>query len=128
MSLAKPLLLIVDDDQTNRELLRYMLEFDFDTAEIGNSSLCLPAIQTQRPDMILLDVMMPGIDGDDICYSLKKDPDTKSIPVIFISALSRQDYLDNFGELLANDYITKPVGAGLLLQTIKALLPQNAVH
>jgi two-component system, NtrC family, sensor kinase len=106
----KSAVLIVDDVPTNIKVLMDLLDesgFDISVAKSGESAL--EKVQKVSPDLILLDIMMPGIDGFETCSRLKANPQTKDIPVIFMTALS--DPVDKVKglQLGAVDYITKPI-------------------
>jgi signal transduction histidine kinase len=112
MSQEKPetaTILVVDDNPTNLQLLLdYLNELNFKTliAKSGEGALRQAALA--KPDIILLDIMMPGMDGFDTCRRLKEDPDTRDVPIIFMTALSdTEDKVKGF-DLGAVDYITKP--------------------
>lgn len=105
----KPLILIVDDTPTNIQILAENLIKDYrvKVAASGENALRIVA-QQELPDLILLDVMMPDIDGYEVCRRLKNNPQTSSIPIIFVTALSEVAN-EEFGlNLGAMDYITKP--------------------
>ncbi|MBF0338818.1 MAG: PleD family two-component system response regulator [Nitrospirae bacterium] len=105
----KPSLLIVDDEPSNVRILNELLRADYNirVATSGERALQI-ALSDAPPDLILLDVMMPGIDGYGVCKSLKADPATEDIPVIFItSKVDEQDEIKGF-EAGAVDYVTKP--------------------
>ncbi|MDP1997397.1 MAG: response regulator, partial [Gallionella sp.] len=83
---VKPTILVVDDTPENIDVLRAILGADY-TIKIANSGpLALKITAAQHPDLILLDVMMPGMDGHEVCRQLKANPLTRTIPVIFITA------------------------------------------
>lgn len=109
LSTAKPLLLIVDDVPSNIHVLAKSLQADFDImiATDGPSALAL-IYEQERPDLVLLDIMMPGMDGYEVCKQLQRDSSTSSIPIIFVTAKS--DAADEtYGfQLGAVDYISKP--------------------
>lgn len=116
---TKPLILAVDDDEDNLLLLAYALEplgYTFLTAADGVSALSLA--QTYQPDLILLDVLLPYMDGIEVVSHLKKDPINRKIPVIAVTALAIPE--DRERLLLAgfNDYISKPY----MLEDIEALV------
>lgn len=91
-------------------------------AAAGNGKQALDMIPEARPDLILLDVMMPGLDGFEVCEQLKKDPETKDIPVIFLTArVDTTDVIKGF-DLGAVDYVTKPFKGAELLSRIKTHL------
>ncbi|MCL1471255.1 sensor histidine kinase [Argonema antarcticum] len=103
-------ILVVDDNPTNIQVLFDVLsEMGYRVAIAKTGEAALQRLQSYHPDIILLDVMMPGIDGFETCQRLKADPDTRDIPVIFMTALS--DSVDKVKGLSlgAVDYITKPI-------------------
>ena len=106
----KPLILIVDDAPSNIQVLAETLRGDYriKVANSGQAALDIVGKENSRPDLILLDVMMAGMDGHEVCRRLKADPGTQTIPVIFITA--RYDARDEEYALKlgAADYITKP--------------------
>ncbi|MBD3559811.1 response regulator, partial [Planktothrix sp. FACHB-1355] len=102
-------ILVVDDTRDNLRLLSAMLtEKGYVVRKALNGQMALTACQTVLPDLILLDVMMPGMDGYEVCQKLKANEKTRDIPVIFISALN--DVLDKVKafDVGSADYITKP--------------------
>ena len=113
-------ILIVDDNPTNLSVIVEFLEDSGLTVLVsqdGKSSL--KRAKFAKPDIILLDVLMPGIDGYETCHLLKRDPETQDIPVIFMTALSdTEDKLKGF-EMGAVDYVTKPIQAAEVLARIK---------
>lgn len=105
----KPLILIVDDTPTNIQILAENLETDYRIKVASSGKAALDVISKQEaPDLILLDVMMPIMDGYEVCSRLKRDPATSNIPVIFVTAMN--DGADEERGLMlgAVDYITKP--------------------
>ena len=102
-------ILVVDDNPTNIQVLFDVLSDDYRVAIAKSGEAALQRLQSYYPDIILLDVMMPGIDGFETCQRLKADPATRNIPVIFMTALS--DVVDKVKGLSlgAVDYITKPI-------------------
>lgn len=106
---SKGNILIVDDTPANLRLLAQMLaEQGYHVRPVPDGSLALAAVQAEPPDLILLDIRMPGMDGYEVCKRLKADPRTSEIPIIFISALEAiQDKVKAF-TVGGEDYITKP--------------------
>ena len=102
-------IMIVDYSKDNIDILKkFLTKFGFKITVALSGELALDLIPKLRPDLILLDVMMPGIDGYEVCIRLKKDKDLKNIPVIFITAKGdTEDILEGFG-VGAVDYIMKP--------------------
>ncbi|MDN5344147.1 MAG: two-component system, OmpR family, alkaline phosphatase synthesis response regulator PhoP [Clostridia bacterium] len=116
-------ILVVDDEVTIQELVRYNLEKSgFEVLVAGDGPTALQRIEKEPPDLIILDLMLPGIDGLEICRRLKSDRATASIPVIILSA--KNDELDKvLGlELGADDYVTKPFSPRELLARVKVCL------
>ena len=122
-SASKPTILVVDDTPDNIDLLRAVLEDDYRTKIAVNGERALKiAAGSDQPDLILLDIMMPGMSGYDVCRALKADPSTANIPVIFVTAMSEVADEQLGLALGAVDYITKPISAPLVLARIKTQL------
>ena len=105
-------ILIVDDIPTNLKILGGILKGDgYKVRPVPNGLLALQAAEKERPDLILLDIMMPEMDGYEVCRKLKENPELVDVPVIFISALNdTQDIVKAFTSG-GVDYITKPFQA-----------------
>ncbi len=115
----KPVVLIVDDTPTNIQVLAEALRADYRVKVAGSGKMALEIIQQAQPDLILLDVMMPDLDGYEVCRTLKIDPLTQNIPVIFVTA--KTDTVDEtFGlQLGAVDYIAKPFRLPIVLARVR---------
>ncbi len=115
--------LVVDDTKENlRLLIRILAENGYKVRPVTNGNMAVTAAQIVPPDLILLDIMMPDMDGFEVCAELKKDPRTQDIPVIFISALDEtSDKVRAFDEG-GVDYITKPFEAGEVLARVNTHL------
>jgi signal transduction histidine kinase len=119
----RPTLLIVDDEARNIRLLKALLApQNYNLREAANGEEALRRIAEAPPDMILLDVMMPGIDGFEVCRLLKQDEKTKTIPVILVTALSEKQHRVQALEAGADDFISKPVDQTELTVRVKSLL------
>ncbi|WP_052646615.1 GGDEF domain-containing response regulator [Spirulina subsalsa] len=102
-------ILIVDDTPENLRLLSQMLmQHGYNVRKARNGKMALMAVQTMLPDIILLDIMMPNMDGYEVCQQLKSDPKTAQIPVVFLSALDEVMDKVNAFKVGGADYITKP--------------------
>lgn len=113
-------ILVIDDDPTILDALRFTLEFSgyhVTTSEKGEYAENLKNHKDQLPDLIILDVLLSGKDGRTICKNLKKQKETKHIPVIMISAHPGAE--TSITEIGANEFIAKPFDVDVLLYTIK---------
>jgi putative two-component system response regulator len=124
-SAEKPTILVVDDTSENLVLISDLLRkhFKVKVANNGNRSLSI-AQASPAPDLILLDIMMPEMDGYEVCRILKSNPVTRSIPVVFLTA--RPDDEKKGLEIGAVGYLTKPVKSSLLMESIKTHLAPKA--
>ena len=105
----RPIVVIIDDIIINIKIIGACLGDEFLIYSATNGAAGLQLIHEKRPDVILLDVVMPGMDGYEICRRLKSDPDTKDIPIIFVTAQNEVDEEARGLTMGAVDYITKPV-------------------
>ena len=115
--------LIVDDQEPNRLLLRDLLEArGYEVTEATSGQEALEAVAARLPDVVLLDVSMPGMDGFEVTRRLREDPATQALPVLLVTALSAREHRLQGMEAGANDYITKPIDrAELALRTRNAI-------
>ncbi len=115
-------LLVVDDTPANIDVLAGMLKDDYQIKVAKNGEIALKIAKRLPLDLILLDIMMPGIDGFEVCRRLKSDHTTRHIPIIFVTAkITAEDELKGL-ELGAVDYITKPFNPPIVLQRVKTQL------
>jgi signal transduction histidine kinase/DNA-binding response OmpR family regulator len=122
----QPSILIVDDDANIRELLNQeFTEAGYRVRMAGDGREALAEVRRERPDLVVLDVMMPEINGFDVAAVLKNDPQTLDIPIIILSIV--QDRERGF-RLGVDRYLTKPIDTGLLFREVDALLAQGASH
>ena len=117
---------VIEDNKTNIKLIRYQLEaagFDINVEETGNAGLKM--IRNQKPDMIILDIGLPDIDGFEVCKTLRNDETTKDYPIIMLTAKGDdRDKIEGLS-LGADDYITKPYNAEELILRINNLLNRS---
>jgi signal transduction histidine kinase len=122
-STSKPLILVVDDVPDNVQFLAARLRSKgFQVAAAANGADALTSVAVQAPDLILLDVQMPEMDGFEVCRRLKAQPQTASIPVIFLTARSEVDDVLAGFSVGAVDYVTKPFNAAELLTRVRTHL------
>ena len=116
----KSTVLIVDDIATNIDVLNAILMeiYDVKVALSGSKALEIAAAEP-HPDIILLDVMMPEMNGYEVCQKLKSDPSTKEIPVLFVTALDESQFEVQGFEVGGVDYITKPIVPELVLARVE---------
>lgn len=115
--------LIVDDERRNRQLLEVMLGdegYELSTASSGLEALSMVA--AQPPDLIVLDVMMPGLNGYEVAAKLKVDPATRSIPIIILTALDDRNSRNHGLTAGAEEFMTKPVNRHALCLRVRHLL------
>ena len=110
-------ILAVDDAPENLDIVRNLLASRYTVKAAVNGPMALKIAEKQRPDLILLDIQMPGMDGYEVCRRLKADPATTAIPVIFLTGESGVE--SEVAEAGGSDYVTKPVDSGVLLSTVE---------
>lgn len=118
-----PLVLVADDDRTLRALLRLAMEEEgYQVEEANNGENCLAEFARLQPDIVLLDAVMPVMDGFTCCQQLRTFPGTEHIPILMITVLDDQDSVDQAFAVGATDYITKPIHWAVLRQRVARLL------
>lgn len=121
--MSKEKILVVDDEEDILELIRYNLTKDgYDVLCASTGEDGLNTAKIKLPDLIVLDLMLPGIDGLDVARSLKSENNTKNIPVIMLSAKGEEADIVTGLELGADDYISKPFSPRILIARVKAVL------
>lgn len=121
-SQLQPRLLIVDDEPVNLKVLKQILQDQYRLSFAKNGADALELIVRERPNLILLDVMMPGMTGLEVCRRLKQDPATQHIPVIFVTALNDETDETSGFECGGVDYIAKPVSPAVVRARIRTHL------
>jgi putative two-component system response regulator len=122
-------ILVVDDTPDNLTLISGLLKDTYKVKVANNGERALKAVKGEgKPDLILLDIMMPGMDGYEVCRRLMADPETSAIPVIFLTAKSRVEDETMGFELGGSDYIIKPVSPPILMARIKTQLSLKAAE
>lgn len=115
--------LIVDDEPTTVQLLEYVLEKNnYDSISAFSGLKAIEKVKEEKPDLILLDVMMPGMDGIEVCQTLKEDASTKDIPIIFLTALGQESDVVRGLKIGASGYITKPFNPSDLMAQVNMLI------
>ena len=119
--------LIVDDEEDLRRVLDFNLRSaGFETLRAANGREALDLARAHRPDLILLDIMLPDIQGTQVCQQLKTDPDTRHIPIVMVTARGEEiDRVVGF-ELGADDYVVKPFSVREVVLRVRAILKRTA--
>jgi len=119
--------LVVEDEADLQELLRYNLErAGYDVTAVATGEEALSALQRDPPDLVLLDLMLPGMGGLDVCRAMRHRERTADLPVIIVTAKGEEADVVAGLELGADDYITKPFSPRVLMARVKAVLRRQA--
>lgn len=118
----KHTILLVDDEPLNLEILNELLSDEYNTIAVPDGQACIDIVADAKPDLILLDVNMPHLDGIETCKQLKADYETSSIPVIFVSALATPDERMEGYKVGCEDYVCKPFDGDELLAKVALTL------
>lgn len=125
--MSKGRILVVDDEEDILELVKYNLEREgylVDCVDTGEEAI--ERAVAIRPDSILLDLMLPGVDGIEVCRELRKNPDTRAIPIIMMTAKGEEADVVSGLEVGADDYVPKPFSTKVLVARLRALLRRTA--
>jgi len=121
--MGKEHILIVEDEEDILELIRYnLVKEGFSVTGLTSGETVLDTVKAKPPDLILLDLMLPGIDGFEVCRGVKRNPDTRHIPIVIVTAKGEEIDIVTGLELGADDYITKPFSPRVLLARLKTVL------
>jgi len=115
-------LLIVEDHETLRQYLRQTFEHLYRVIDVANGHEALSCLANEYPDIILSDVMMPGIRGDELCRLIKENPDTSGIPVVLLTAKANHEAIVEGLKKGADDYIPKPFSTEILKLKVQGLI------
>ena len=121
--MAQQDILIVEDEEDIVQLLKYNLEMEgFSVRHVANGDDVMPEIKSLRPDLVLLDVMLPGQGGIAVCKSIRASSKYAKIPIIMLTAKSQDHHVIAGLDAGANDYVTKPFNIGVLVARIQSCL------
>ncbi len=124
--MSKGRILVVDDEIYIVHILDFSLGMEgYEVITALDGEQALEKLKSERPDLIVLDIMMPKLDGYEVCKAIKSDPDTRHIPVILLSAKGRNVDQKLGFDVGADDYITKPFSPRKLVERINQLLGQT---
>jgi two-component system, OmpR family, alkaline phosphatase synthesis response regulator PhoP len=127
--MAKEHILVVDDEEDILELVRYnLVKEGYRVTTVASGEEALRSARSAQADIILLDLMLPGVDGLEVCRRLKQDPKTQHIPIIMLSAKGEEADIVTGLELGAADYITKPFSPRVLVARLRAVLRRRVTE
>src|ERR1700733_3900267 len=125
--MAKKKILVIEDDRDISELISYNLEREgYEIACLYDGSQAIDFVHKRKPELIILDLMLPEVDGIEICRTLKSDPNTKHIPIVMLTAKSEEADMVVGLQMGADDYIPKPFSPKVLVARIKAIVRRMA--
>jgi two-component system, OmpR family, alkaline phosphatase synthesis response regulator PhoP len=121
--MARESVLVVDDERDILELVKYNLDKEgYQVTVVATGEDALAAARAKMPDIVILDLMLPGVDGLEVCRRLKGDPKTRAIPIVMLTAKGDEADVVTGLELGASDYVTKPFSPRVLTARIRAVL------
>lgn len=128
-SMSKEKILVVEDEEDIRELLRYNLSKEgYQVTGAASGEGALKTARILQPDLMILDLMLPGVDGLEVCRLLKRDPRTQHLPIVMLTAKGEEADIVTGLELGADDYIIKPFSPRVLLARVRAVLRRKKVE
>src|SRR5690606_37862444 len=118
-----PVVLVVEDNPVERAVVeRVLRDAGFAVSAVSSGRAVAQALQLARPDLILLDALLPDMDGFAVCQGLRARPETQLIPIVMLTGLDDVVSIDRAYEMGATDFITKPIGHALLVHRLRYLL------
>jgi len=128
MKNEKAKVLVVDDEPVNVELISDYLEKDYDIAQAYSGKEALVKVQTENPDIVLLDIMMPDMNGFEVCKKIRLQDSTRFIPIVVVTALSEIEDKIKSIESGADDFLTKPINMIELVTRVRSLVKTKYYH
>lgn len=124
--MPKAHILVIDDEEDILELARYTLTKEgYEVTTLTSGDEAVETVKSEHPDLILLDLMLPGLDGFEVCKLLKRDSDTAEIPIIMLTAKGEESDIITGLELGADDYITKPFSPKVVVARLRSVLRRS---
>jgi two-component system, OmpR family, alkaline phosphatase synthesis response regulator PhoP len=125
--MGRETILVVEDDENIQQLVGYNLaRAGLHVLYADNGEQALALVKREKPDLVLLDVMLPGLDGLEVCKALRRDPRTRTLPIILLTARTEENDVIAGLDLGADDYITKPFSPKILVSRIKSVLRRGS--
>lgn len=122
MTKTKPQVVMVDDDSDFQDILRGWLSGSYDTISLADGEELLSELSTLEPDLIMLDVKLPGPDGFKLCHKIRADERFADTPILFLTSSSANEDFCKYLEVGGSAYLNKPMERGELLRTIQSLI------
>lgn len=123
--MPKKKILIVEDEESLLKLESILLTSKgFEVIGVSNGKAALEAVEQDAPDLVLLDIMLPEMDGFEVCKHIKQNPATRQIPVIMLTAKKTREDMERGREVGADCYITKPFKSAMVIETIQRYMSQ----
>jgi len=123
---SKPTILVVEDEEDLRDIILYNLKREgYDATGVETGEQGLGQANAIKPDLVILDLMLPGMNGLDVCRQIKQDSNTRHIPIIIVSAKGEEADIVTGLELGADDYVPKPFSPRILLARVRAVLRRS---
>lgn len=127
--MAKARVLVVEDESDIANLIQFHLAREgYQTEIVGSGRSALAAVDRHKPDLIVLDIMLPDLDGLEVCRKLKRDTQHQQIPILMVSARGEESDIVVGLELGAEDYVTKPFSPRVLIARVKAVMRRRSVE
>ena len=123
--ILKKVLIIEDDPSFSRAISHIVEKEGYNVTNASNGMTGLRMVKEDKPDLLILDVMLPGIDGFEICSQLRNEPQTAKLPIIMLSAKGQETDKTTGLKVGADEYLTKPVDRAVLLERVTALLAKE---
>jgi len=125
--MSKGRILVVEDEEDILELIRFNLSRDgYDVDGVAHGEDALRAVRKELPDLMILDLMLPGLDGLEVCRRLRQEPATRHLPIIMLTARGEEPDVVAGLEVGADDYVTKPFSPRVLLARVKSILRRSS--
>jgi len=119
-------ILIVDDDITVQRLLEFILrKLDVDILIAGDGETAIEMIRKERPEIVFLDVMMPGKNGIEVCHEVKRDPELKDTYIVMLTAMGNESEIKAMVDSGANEYVPKPFSPSGIIEIVKKIISQK---
>lgn len=126
--MSKKEILIVEDEESLLKLESLLLTTrGYKVQGVGNGQEALDCVANRKPDLMLLDIMLPGVDGFEVCRQIKTEESTKHIPVIMVTAKKSREDMERAERVGADWFITKPFKSAMLVETVRRLLSGDFV-